>query len=228
MHCSGTCFSYFVCALSCIWLFVIPWTVAHQAPLSMEFFQARILEPVATFYSRGSSWPSDWTWVSSISCVSRRILYHGTTWEALSYFAFCLTSFSIYAYNPTSVFTEVFLGTVAPWDFPSRKRIIGPSSLRWKHCTSSLALSLGFSFSKYFRNTFDFVNPDFSPDIFDHGAQGTAVKRSPLLNTDQHHQCNSHKGFCSIPGGWTILSLAKLPVGGHVVVASFCYYKNDK
>ena len=30
---------YFVCAqtLSHIWLFVTPWTVAHQAPLSMEF-----------------------------------------------------------------------------------------------------------------------------------------------------------------------------------------------
>ena len=97
------------------------WTVAHQAPLSMEFFQARILEPVAIFYSRGSSWPSDWTWVSSVSCISRRILYYCTTWEALSFLAFCLTSFSIYAYNPTSLFTEVFLGTVASWDFPIEK-----------------------------------------------------------------------------------------------------------
>ena len=26
-----------LCALSCVGLFVIPWTVAHQAPLSMEF-----------------------------------------------------------------------------------------------------------------------------------------------------------------------------------------------
>ena len=26
-----------VCMLSCIWLFATPWTVAHQAPLSMEF-----------------------------------------------------------------------------------------------------------------------------------------------------------------------------------------------
>ena len=29
--------------------------------------QARILEWVATPYSRGSSWPRDWTWVSSIA-----------------------------------------------------------------------------------------------------------------------------------------------------------------
>ena len=25
------------CILSCVWLFVTPWTVAHQAPLSIEF-----------------------------------------------------------------------------------------------------------------------------------------------------------------------------------------------
>ena len=32
------------CALSHAQLFVTPWAVAHQAPLSMEIFQARILE----------------------------------------------------------------------------------------------------------------------------------------------------------------------------------------
>ena len=33
---------------------VIPWTAAHQAPLSMEFFQARILEWVAISFSSNS------------------------------------------------------------------------------------------------------------------------------------------------------------------------------
>ena len=33
-----------VCVLSRVRLFVTPWTVAHQAPLTMGFFQARILE----------------------------------------------------------------------------------------------------------------------------------------------------------------------------------------
>ena len=47
--------------LSRIWLFVTPWTVAYQAPLSMGIFQARILEWV-----RGSSRPRDRTWVSCI------------------------------------------------------------------------------------------------------------------------------------------------------------------
>ena len=32
---------------------VTPWTVAHQAPLFMEFFQARILKWVAISSSRG-------------------------------------------------------------------------------------------------------------------------------------------------------------------------------
>ena len=33
--------------LGCIHLFATPWTVACQAPLSMRFFQARILEQIA-------------------------------------------------------------------------------------------------------------------------------------------------------------------------------------
>ena len=45
-------------------------------------FQARILEWVATSSSRGSSWPRDWTWVSSVSYSGRQVLYTSTTWEA--------------------------------------------------------------------------------------------------------------------------------------------------
>ena len=44
-------------ALSCVRLFVTPWTVAHQAPLSMGILQARTLEWVAMPSSRGSSDP---------------------------------------------------------------------------------------------------------------------------------------------------------------------------
>ena len=45
-------------------LFVVPWTVARQAPLSMGILQARILEWVAIPFSRGSSRPRDRTQVS--------------------------------------------------------------------------------------------------------------------------------------------------------------------
>ena len=42
-------------SLSCVRLFSTPWTVAHQALLSMGILQARILEWVALPFSRGSS-----------------------------------------------------------------------------------------------------------------------------------------------------------------------------
>ena len=53
--------------------------------------QARILEWVAISFSRGSSWPRDWT---PISCISRQILYYWGTreapvmWEARRIFSF--------------------------------------------------------------------------------------------------------------------------------------------
>ena len=53
-------------SLSRVQLFGTPWTVAHQAPLSMESLQARILEWAAMPSSRGSSQPRDWTQVSHI------------------------------------------------------------------------------------------------------------------------------------------------------------------
>ena len=49
-----------------------------------EISQARILEGAAISYSRGSSWPSDWTRVSWLSCIGRQILYHGSTLEVPS------------------------------------------------------------------------------------------------------------------------------------------------
>ena len=42
--------------------------------------QASILEWVAMPFSRGSSWPRDWT---RVSCIGRQIFYHWATWEAL-------------------------------------------------------------------------------------------------------------------------------------------------
>ena len=50
-----------------------PWTVAHQAPLSMGILQARTLEWVAMPSSRGSSQPQGSNW-GLPHC--RRILYH--------------------------------------------------------------------------------------------------------------------------------------------------------
>ena len=51
--------------------FATPWSVACQAPHGIS--QARILEEVAISFSKGSSWPRDWT---HESCIGRQILYH--------------------------------------------------------------------------------------------------------------------------------------------------------
>ena len=47
------------CVLSHVWLVVITWTVAHQAPPVHGIFWARILGWVAISFSKGS-WPSNW------------------------------------------------------------------------------------------------------------------------------------------------------------------------
>ena len=43
-------------------------------------FQARILEWVAISFSKGSSWPRNWTHFSCISCMGRRVVSHCPTW----------------------------------------------------------------------------------------------------------------------------------------------------
>ena len=72
----------YVCMLSlfgCVQLLATLWTVVCQALLSMGILQARILVWVAISFSRGSSWPRDWT---VVSCIGRQILYHWATREA--------------------------------------------------------------------------------------------------------------------------------------------------
>ena len=60
---AGACQRMCIQLLSHVQLFATPWTVAHQAPLSMRLFQARILERVAISFSRGSSLLGDRTCV---------------------------------------------------------------------------------------------------------------------------------------------------------------------
>ena len=53
--------------LSCVRLFATVWSVAYHSPPSVGILQARILEWVAMFFSRGPSQPRDQTWVSCIA-----------------------------------------------------------------------------------------------------------------------------------------------------------------
>ena len=61
------CVCMCVCVLSHVWFFATPWTLAHQAPLPMGIYQARILEWVAMPSARWSSQPRDPTCVSCIA-----------------------------------------------------------------------------------------------------------------------------------------------------------------
>ena len=70
-----------VCAQSCPTLWD-PMDCSLPGSSVHGIFQARLLDWVATSYSRGS-WPRDQTWVSCISCIGRHILYHCAIWEAL-------------------------------------------------------------------------------------------------------------------------------------------------
>ena len=69
-------------SLSHVQLFTAPWTVGTQGSSVHGIFQARTLEWGAISCCRGSSPPRDQTQVSSVSCSSRQILYHGAIKEA--------------------------------------------------------------------------------------------------------------------------------------------------
>ena len=82
INCSCVCVCVCVCVycvLSRVWLFVTPWTVAHQASLSMGF-------PKQDYWS-GLPFPSpDLPNQGSNPCLlhCRKSLYHWATWEAAS------------------------------------------------------------------------------------------------------------------------------------------------
>ena len=63
-----------------VWAFTTTWTVAHQAPPVHGIRQARILEWVATPFSRGSSWSRD---RSQVSCTAGRFFTVWATRKAL-------------------------------------------------------------------------------------------------------------------------------------------------
>ena len=61
-------------SLSRVWLFAIPWTIAHQSPLSMEFSRQEYWSGQKIPFSRGSSQSMDQT---QVSCIAGRFF---TVW----------------------------------------------------------------------------------------------------------------------------------------------------
>ena len=72
-----------MCALllSHVQLFVTPWTVVCQTPLSMGILQARILEWVAMHSARGSSQPRDQTCISHVPALVVGFFTTSNTWK---------------------------------------------------------------------------------------------------------------------------------------------------
>ena len=82
---TGTCYSCVLCVLSHfshVRLFAAPWTVAHQAPLSMRFSRQERWSGLPS--SRGSSPPRDGTCVSVSLAPAGRFFTTGTTWQAFA------------------------------------------------------------------------------------------------------------------------------------------------
>ena len=61
--------------LSRVQHFAAPLTVAHQAPLPIEFSRQEYWSADAIFYFRGSSPSKYWTQVSWKSCIGKQIIY---------------------------------------------------------------------------------------------------------------------------------------------------------
>ena len=64
-----------LCLFTRVQFFATPWTIAHQAPLSMGFSRQDYWSGVAIPF-RGSCHFSDQTCISYISCIGRWVLYH--------------------------------------------------------------------------------------------------------------------------------------------------------
>ena len=83
-----------------------------------EISQARILEWVAISFSRGSSWPKDWT---GISCIGRQILYHWATQKALKEVLTEIEDFagdSVVKNPPANAEDAGYSGSINEWGRP--------------------------------------------------------------------------------------------------------------
>ena len=76
----------YVCLLSWfshVRLFATLWTIAHQAPRSIGFSRQEYCSGLP-FASPGDLPNPVIKPVSHVSCISRQVLYHYTTWEAIA------------------------------------------------------------------------------------------------------------------------------------------------
>ena len=75
-------FNVRVCSFTYVRLFVTSRTVAHQHPLPWDS-PGKNAGVGCHFRFQGIFPIRDWTCVSQVFCIGRRVLYHCATWEAL-------------------------------------------------------------------------------------------------------------------------------------------------
>ena len=80
---------------SCVRLLVTPWTVAHQAPLSMGFSGQEYWSRLPFSSSRGSCWTRDGTIISCGSCIAGGFFTHWDTRETLASHILALSHFPL-------------------------------------------------------------------------------------------------------------------------------------
>ena len=73
-------------------------------------FQARILEWVAIFFCRGSSWPRDQTHISCVSCIGRQIFFFTTEppGKPIFYIHMVYVHMSVYIYKAIYLYAFVY------------------------------------------------------------------------------------------------------------------------
>ena len=117
------CSCMHACMLSClgqVWLFAMLRTIVHQAPLSMGFSRHECWSWLAMPSSRESSWPSDWTSVSSVSGIDKLVHWSSVQFssvQSLSRVRLFVTSInSLYHHYYGLVFSDcIFLPNFQSW-----------------------------------------------------------------------------------------------------------------
>ena len=110
---------YMLSHFSHVWLFVTPWSIIHQAPLSMGILQVRILEWVAMPSSRGSSQPRDQTSACLLHpALAGRFFITSTTWETHGLIQFSSVQSLSHVRLPATAWTagcQAFLSITTSW-----------------------------------------------------------------------------------------------------------------
>ena len=119
-------------SLSHVWLCVTPWTVAHQAPLSMGFSRQECIP-----FSSGHSWPRD---QPQVSCIAGEFFTDRATWSQLPE----INYFSLPWIAPHSSLSFFLWKKVQQWSFmetPVSSLILSSLTVQCLDCSPNPSFS---------------------------------------------------------------------------------------